>query len=438
MFFETPVMRATTSAASRLGVPPATRSATARAASSSRPGTSPRSVRPIASVTSPFGGCREALRQLRGGPATTSSNSFVSSRQTATERSARSPRATRASRESSWRFERDRGVAARGRAPPTASAVTLGTGDEPDEPVPPATVAARHERGLDRGRPREAPSPRRRRRARRRSRRAPGSLTPGAPHPRRSRPARRLPVAGGVSRDSPLLVVLVVADQPWPGSRTAPGGRRCGACPRTARLGRAQLGEHAERDVLEIADRRRADRERHLYRSPSSASKPTRAAPTSPASRPSSAATTRSRSPAGVIASRRARSAAGPRTRSPAAAPKPPPTTDDSGLKMFASEPTAMPTNCADLAHSRHGRSDHRPQRPRRACGRRRPAQQGLRAARRRPCPTRTPRGARARARPDTARRRRRPPCARAPPSRGTSRPSSTIPPPTPVPSVRR
>ncbi len=47
---------------------------------------------------------------------------------------------------------------------------------------------------------------------------------------------------------------------------------------------RPQLVEDAERDVVEVADRGRADRERHGYADPSSVSNPTSAAPTIPAS----------------------------------------------------------------------------------------------------------------------------------------------------------
>src|SRR5205823_2465450 len=86
-----------------------------------------------------------------------------------------------------------------------------------------------------------------------------------------------------------------------------------------------QLAEHAQRDVVEVADRRRADRERHGYAG-SSASCPTSAAPIIPASGPSSARTMRTTSRPGGIASRATISRTGSRRRSPAAA-KPPPTT---------------------------------------------------------------------------------------------------------------
>src|ERR1700751_4290607 len=54
-------------------------------------------------------------------------------------------------------------------------------------------------------------------------------------------------------------------------------------------VGGREVGKHPQRRVLEIADRRRADREWH--KEDSSSSKPTKAAPMSPAAVPSSALT---------------------------------------------------------------------------------------------------------------------------------------------------
>ena len=58
-------------------------------------------------------------------------------------------------------------------------------------------------------------------------------------------------------------------------------------------VGLAKLGEHAERHVLQVPDRRRADDERHYPLCASSASKATRPAPTRPASTPRTASTIR-------------------------------------------------------------------------------------------------------------------------------------------------
>ena len=76
-------------------------------------------------------------------------------------------------------------------------------------------------------------------------------------------------------------------------------------------VGGGELLEHAQRDVGEVADRRRADGERHAHRFPSSASNATSPAPIRPASSPSSASTIRSVSSAGWIASARAALARG-------------------------------------------------------------------------------------------------------------------------------
>ena len=95
-------------------------------------------------------------------------------------------------------------------------------------------------------------------------------------------------------------------------------------------VGRAQLGEHAQRDVVEVADRRRADGERHQLAS--SASNPTNAAPISPAAVPSSARDDRH-----LVAHRASASRAHDLLRRPAsrwsqaATPKPPPITIELG-----------------------------------------------------------------------------------------------------------
>ena len=293
-------MRATTSAASRLGVPPATRSATARAASSSRAGTSPRSGdAPITSVTSPFGGSEKRSASSAAVPRATSSNSFVSSRQTATGRSgsiAASDASVRASRRGDSNATVR--VARAGELRPQPSAVTLGPGDEPDEPIPPATVAARHERGLDRRRPGKHGDAKTRIQGGADQTRA-RVADPGEPGVRdeRDAPTGFQPRQG--LADTPVLVVLVVAEQPWPHEAvTSQEDTRSTRVLAEDRLRRPELGEDPDRDVVEIADRSGADGERHaVYRLPSSASNATSPAPTMPASRPSSAATIRSRSP---------------------------------------------------------------------------------------------------------------------------------------------
>src|SRR5918992_830508 len=93
-----------------------------------------------------------------------------------------------------------------------------------------------------------------------------------------------------------------------------------------------ELVEHAQGDVAEIPDGRGADGERHgrqSYQAPSSASKPTSPAPTSPASVPNSADTRGARASAGVGPP--GGGVPSPRVRpSPTASPNPPPTTTSS------------------------------------------------------------------------------------------------------------
>ena len=100
--------------------------------------------------------------------------------------------------------------------------------------------------------------------------------------------------------DARRLVVLVVGEQrardPVPLEQAARVPRVLGEHD----VGRAQLGEDAQRDVVEIPDRCRADRERHAQ----SASNATSAAPISPASAPSSRAHDLELLPAGASASR--------------------------------------------------------------------------------------------------------------------------------------
>src|SRR5439155_13567468 len=142
-------------------------------------------------------------------------------------------------------------------------------------------------------------------------------------------------------RGSRGLVVLVVGAQ----SRADPVPFE--QPPRVPRVlaedevGLGELAQHPQRDVLEVADRGRANR-KHQPAEPSS-SYATSAAPITPAAVPSSARTIWTRPRAGGSASRRIVSRAGSSRKSPAEA-KPPPMTTSWGLKMFTKLPTAAPS----------------------------------------------------------------------------------------------
>ena len=96
-----------------------------------------------------------------------------------------------------------------------------------------------------------------------RTRRAPGSEIAGHAgvgderHPLPGfEPRQELRDAGG-------LVVLVVGEEPGADPVAVEQPARVARVLGEHEVGFAQLGEHAQRDVLEVPDRRRADRERH-------------------------------------------------------------------------------------------------------------------------------------------------------------------------------
>ncbi len=161
-------------------------------------------------------------------------------------------------------------------------------------------------------------------------------------------------------------------------------------------VGRAQLREHAQRDVVEVADRRRADGERHGYDA-SSVSKATNPAPMSPAVVPSSARTTshlvahRARAPRGAAPPRApARSGA-----SHAATPKPPPMTISSRLEDVRERAHAGAEVPADVGEDR-ARLSRRPRsRAARAGARPRPGRTPPAPPAWPRAPSRTARGAR-------------------------------------------
>ncbi len=125
-----------------------------------------------------------------------------------------------------------------------------------------ADETARNERRLDRRRPRQD--------GHRNARFQRGGDEPGAGivHPRQARVARqRNPLAGLEPRQHlsrPLgLVVLVVAEHPRLDPVPVEQDPRPPRVLAEDEVGLGELAQDAERDVLEVPDRRRADGERH-------------------------------------------------------------------------------------------------------------------------------------------------------------------------------
>ena len=131
---------------------------------------------------------------------------------------------------------------------------------------------------------REGPSPGHRRRAPRRRAERPGRRSPGSPASLTS--ATRSPASSRGSNSRRPLRLRCAGGSETSRARTP---CRSSSFARVTRVlaehdvGLGELAQDAQGDVLEVADRRRADRERHAY-SPSSASKPIIAAPIRPAS----------------------------------------------------------------------------------------------------------------------------------------------------------
>ena len=133
-------------------------------------------------------------------------------------------------------------------------------------------------------------------------RRAPGSLTPGRP----ASLVERDPLAGLEPRQQlgrPLrLVVLVVAEQPRLDPVPLEQDLRPPRVLAEDEVRLRELAEHAQRDVLEVPDRRRADREQGPLEA---ASNPTKPGADRPASGPSCAGTIADEIPARTRAPRR-------------------------------------------------------------------------------------------------------------------------------------
>ena len=251
---------------------------------------------------------RSAPRAPSAGPRTTSSNRFVSSRHTATSRAGSSGRErAQRRRQPLRRLERDDGQphddvsrqsassspALRGRKPTNAYAPpprplatsAVSTADGPGSTVTGTSASSAA-----------------------RTSRAPGSETTRHPGVRDERDALSRLEPRQQLGDARRLVVLVVGEERRGDLVPLEQPARVPRVLREHDVGRAKLVEDAQRDVVEIADRRRADRERHVR---ALRTRPS-AAPISPASPPSSARTISSDWPPGASASRStARRAAG-------------------------------------------------------------------------------------------------------------------------------
>src|SRR6185312_11947062 len=137
-----------------------------------------------------------------------------------------------------------------------------------------------------------------------------------------------------------LLVVLVVAEELGADPVAVEQRARPARVLAGYEVRLAQRRQHAQRHVLEVADRGRADHQAPTHAAASSAS---RAAPIIPASLPKWASTTFTISRFGGRPRSASTSRAGSSIRSPAAE-APPPMITSSGLKMFTSDTMPMPS----------------------------------------------------------------------------------------------
>ncbi len=345
-------------------------------------------------------------------PRTTSSNRFVSSRHTATSRSGveRGERAQRR-RQPLRRLERDdrppprRASRARARRarPPSAAGSRRTRSAPPASPLATSAVSTADGPGSTvTATPASSAA---------RTSRAPGSEIAGIPASRDERdPLARLEPRHELG-DARGLVVLVVGEQPRLDAVPLEQPARVARVLGEHDVGRAQLVEHAQRDVVEVPDRRRADRERHYGRAPRTrparrrSARPPRRAPRGSIS---------SASPAGASASR---STAEPRRRQQLVERRDAEAAADHdarrGPKMLTSEPIATPrwwptsssAGCCCATRS---------------CAVASGPSSSLREPVDGACPSSTPRRGRGRStRPGTARRPRRSPCGRARSTRG-------------------
>ena len=262
-------------------------------------------------MISPFGGTLKRAASSAAVPRTTSSNRFVSSRQTANSRSG----STAASERSVAGSRCGDSKATAGQGQPRSSSHTAASRfsparEEAEESVLLGDQSGGDERRLDRGRSGQ-------------HRHVDARVERGAHEPRprirhtgepgvgdKCDPLPRLEPRQELGRP-PRLVVLVVGEEAGGDPVALEENPRVTRVLAEHDIGCGELGEDAERHILEVADRRRADRERH--QESSSASNPTKAAPMRPAEVPSSAFVSLTALRIGSSASRLITSSAGPR-----------------------------------------------------------------------------------------------------------------------------
>ncbi len=217
----------------------------------------------MTSAISPFGGSAKRSASSCAVPRTTSSNFFVSSRHTAAWRAGS---AAASDRSVAGNRCADSNATAGQRQPAssshTAASAFVAARQEAEELVALADEAGRDERRLDRRRPRQHGH--RDARVQRRAHDARARIG-DARHPRIG--DERDPLAGLEPRQQlrrpRRLVVLVVGEDARVDAVTFEQRPRVPRVLAQHEIRLAQLREHAQRHVVEIPDRRRADGERH-------------------------------------------------------------------------------------------------------------------------------------------------------------------------------
>ncbi len=262
-----PTRLETSSAACRRGTPAATSSATVARARSSSPDARA-TPGPSTSVISPFGGSSNRSRELRSRSPhdlleplrQLAADGRLSLRIGGRERPQRRGQPLR-------RLEGDRRPRPAAQLLPQRRQLRLAARQEADEAVLLRDEPGGDERGLDGGRPRQHGhvDARRERRAHK--------PRPGVGHARQARVGdERHSLAPLEPRQKlsgpPCLVVLVIREEPGLDPVALEQDARVARVLAQHDVGGRELGQHSKGDVLEVPDRRRADRERHQLPSP--------------------------------------------------------------------------------------------------------------------------------------------------------------------------